>query len=279
MLDLVMWTFNGEKTLRQVLTRINTVIPSEEVNQRLIIDDGSTDNTIQIAKECGWKIISNDGKGIGDAANTALRHVETYMFASFEQDLLLSYDWFSKVKSQLDGYVVVVSGVRNPNTPKTMQKINNYFMTQHQQTPSMMHDKSLDNTLYNTSVIREVGGFPKINNEMAGVDTLLVHKLQLYKYVWKVDYSVKSVHLRRGIFDELHHIYSYAKCYPLLNIRCYSLPLCVTKKDWLKLLLSPIRGMYIAYKIHSLYAVFFYPLIRYYLLKGIHDGGKCETSM
>ena len=74
--DLVMWTLNGEKTLPLVLSRINKVIPIEVVNQKLIVDDGSKDNTVTIAKKYGWNVIKNEGKGISDGANTALKHVQ-----------------------------------------------------------------------------------------------------------------------------------------------------------------------------------------------------------
>ena len=98
--DLVMWTFNGEKTLPAVLGQINNVIPKNTVNQKLIIDDGSKDKTVEIAKKYGWKVIKNEGKGVGDGANTALKHVQTSYFCSFEQDVLLSADWWTGV-SQL----------------------------------------------------------------------------------------------------------------------------------------------------------------------------------
>ena len=50
-IDLVMWTLNGEKTLPAVLSRINETIPKDIVNQRLIVDDGSKDNTVTIAQK------------------------------------------------------------------------------------------------------------------------------------------------------------------------------------------------------------------------------------
>ena len=79
--DLVMWTLNGEKTLPLVLSRINEIIPKDIVNQKLIVDDGSKDNTVAISRKFGWNVITNEGKGISDGANTALKHVQTHIFA------------------------------------------------------------------------------------------------------------------------------------------------------------------------------------------------------
>ena len=97
--DLVMWTLNGEKTLPAVLNRINKVIPKSVVDQKLVVDDGSKDSTVDIARKYGWNVINNEGKGISHGANTALNHVQTSYFCSFEQDIYLDSDWWNKVSA------------------------------------------------------------------------------------------------------------------------------------------------------------------------------------
>jgi glycosyltransferase involved in cell wall biosynthesis len=104
--DLVMWTKNGEKTLPLVLNRVNEVIPSEAINRKILVDDHSVDYTQDIADLFGWNIVFNEGKGISDGANTALKNVETEYFISFEQDLLLSRDWWSKIPPYLENPLV-----------------------------------------------------------------------------------------------------------------------------------------------------------------------------
>ena len=51
--DLVMWTKNGAETLPLVLKRISEVIPNKFINKRIIVDDGSTDNISEIARDFG----------------------------------------------------------------------------------------------------------------------------------------------------------------------------------------------------------------------------------
>jgi glycosyltransferase involved in cell wall biosynthesis len=48
LIDLCMWTRNGARTLPVVLDRINKVVPEGVVNQRLVVDDCSTDKVNQI---------------------------------------------------------------------------------------------------------------------------------------------------------------------------------------------------------------------------------------
>lgn len=73
-LDLVMWTKNGEKTLPLVLRQIDEVIPKENVNAKILVDDHSVDDTIKIAKDFNWQVYENPATGIPSGANEALRH-------------------------------------------------------------------------------------------------------------------------------------------------------------------------------------------------------------
>jgi len=75
-IDLVMWTKNGAGTLPLVFNRISEVIPDKFVNNRIVVDDHSTDHTREIAKSFGWNVILNEGSGISDGANTDLKYVK-----------------------------------------------------------------------------------------------------------------------------------------------------------------------------------------------------------
>lgn len=97
MYDVVMWCKNGENTLDRVLTRIEEIVPRSSIRQKIITDDNSCDRTVEIAKKHGWDVYQNKGKGISDNANTALELVKTEKFLSFEQDIFLANDWFSKI--------------------------------------------------------------------------------------------------------------------------------------------------------------------------------------
>src|SRR4030042_4448469 len=122
--DLVMWTKNGANTLPAVLKRINEVIPGEFVGQKIIVDDKSTDNTREIAKTFGWTVVFNKGTGISDGANTALKHVSSEYFISFEQDLLLTREWWEKVPPRIEkNDVAVASGMRFADKPVGVMKL------------------------------------------------------------------------------------------------------------------------------------------------------------
>jgi glycosyltransferase involved in cell wall biosynthesis len=275
-----MWTKNGADTLPVVLNRIAEVVPAESVNNRVIVDDSSTDNTREIAQQFGWAVIQNAGEGISDGANTALRQVESPLFVSFEQDLVLARDWWQRVPRLLeDSQVAVASGVRVSNQPRVIKKIQEYSMELYEQRSKsdelFLYGKTLDNTLYRTEIIRSLGGFPKLAIS-AGVDNVLAQKLCLEGFKWSVDYSVRSTHLRKGLRQELDHYYWYGTCMVTLNPLLSGQKVDL-RKFTMRWLLSPLRGLDIAFRKKAPEAFYIYPLMRLATLRGIADGLRNDT--
>jgi len=256
--DLVMWAKNGARTLPQVLKRINEVIPGENVANRIVVDDASNDNTVQIAEAYGWKVIANEGSGISDGANTALKHIETDFFASFEQDVLLSWAWWSRIPRLLrTKKVAMASGVRLPSVA-CLQAINEFAIERCARSPSPEYFRTLDNTIYKTKTIRHLGGFPSLKGSV-GVDSALRQRIYECGFEWKVDYTVRSVHLK-SFLDELKTQYWYGS-----NAREVAAMLGkkrVFLKSFVKLLFSPMRGFEITIKNGSVQAMFMYPALR-----------------
>jgi len=273
--DLVMWTKNGAGTLGQVLKRINEIIPENAVNNRIIIDDHSTDNTREIAESFGWQVIFNKGKGISDGANTALEHVTSDYFVSFEQDIFLARDWWIKIPALLeDCKVVVASGVRIPNNPPALKKLQEYvtekYRIKSQRDPTHFYGKTLDNTIYQTEIIRQIGGFPKLRVN-GGVDNVLVKRLYEHGYIWAVNYDVRSIHLRKGLMDELKHYYWYGSCQKELAKQLYEKNVDLIQATLITMF-SPIRGLQVAYIQRCWQIAYVYPALRLSAFFGILRG-------
>jgi glycosyltransferase involved in cell wall biosynthesis len=283
--DLVMWTKNGAETLPSVLRRISEVIPKDAVNMKLMVDDRSSDNTREIAKACGWTVTLNEGKGISDGANTALRHVESDLFVSFEQDLLLALDWWSKIPPYLlDSNVTVASGMRFASQPLGVKRMQQYVAKKYRGEASLASwlrgremaaftlGKTLDNTIYRTAAMRDIGGFPKLTSS-SGVDTTLAYVLSQHGYRWRVGYDVQSVHLRKNLRQELDHQYWYAKqlneMWRKIESRTGTSRPPVTKFDiFYRFAMSAFTGVFIAYKMREPSIAYIHPLIRLHYLRG-----------
>ena len=286
--DLVMWTKNGEATLSQVLRRINQVVPAECVNKKIVVDDHSEDRTRDIARLYGWQVVFNLGKGISDGANTALKHVETEFFCSFEQDLLLSPCWWIKIQDSLaEENVGAVSGVRFSDKPACVTHLQYYAYKKYlgeAKLASYLHNrkfssfslgKTLDNTLWSTKALRSVGGFPDLKCN-AGIDTVLAYKLHVAGLKWIVDYTVKSVHLRvGGLRQELKHQYWYASTLPdtWRLLAKFGLPPPIRRWGvYYRFLISFFTGVFIALKMRDPKIVVVHPMIKFYYMRGLLHG-------
>ncbi len=289
-----MWTKNGAKTLPCVLKRISEVIPDEFVNNRVIADDQSTDDTVEIAKSFGWNVVLNEGVGISDGANTALKHVTSEYFISFEQDLLLNSGWWEKIPSYLENpKVAAASGMRFADKPAGIMKLQQYVARKYRGEAELASwlrtrkpaaftlGKTLDNTIYRTQVIKTIGGFPKMTVN-AGVDAVLAYKIEQANYHWVVNYAVQSVHLRQGLKQELQHQYWYATQLYDIWERIESVtnrqpP--ITKNGILfRFCISPFTGLFIAFKTKEPTITYIHPLIRFYYIKGLLEASKFKTK-
>jgi glycosyltransferase involved in cell wall biosynthesis len=285
-----MWTKDGSRTLDVVLKRINAVVPSQCVNHRFIVDDESRDNTVEIAKANGWDCLKNEGKGISDGANTALKHVETEYFCSFEQDLLLSPDWWSITKHFNKKNIAVVTGIRLADKPSGLRKLQQYTTKQYYKiinNPSNYSSEKLlevnsygtflDNTIYDTKILRQIEGFPKLPNYGSGTDCLLMKKMRDNNFAWVVDYKVISTHLRSSLSSEINHILWYGKTFPILNQCLYTQPITLASLIP-RLMYSPVRALEIAIKMKEPNITYIYPLIRFTSFVGICKGYQAQKA-
>jgi len=282
--DLVMWTKNGAETLPLVLRRLSESIPAASINNRIIVDDHSTDGTRDIAKSFGWRVIPSEGTGISDGANTALKNVETDYFVSVEQDLMLAKNWWDKIPLYLTELkTAVASGIRFVVEPKGLRKLEQQMAKkclgeekfllspQNAQREVFTFGKTLDNTIYKTKIIRALGGFPRTISG-AGVDTILIYKLQRAGFYWAVDYDVQSVHLRNSLRNELRHRYWYGTVVREVWSRLkqeFDVQVTAESNLLYRLLISPASGLINALKTKEPTVIYIYPLLRLYYIRGL----------
>jgi glycosyltransferase involved in cell wall biosynthesis len=287
-IDIVMWTKNGESTLPAVLKRLDEQLEKKGVtNQKIIVDDHSSDRTPLIAKQYGWTVVQNKGSGISDGANTALELVETERFASFEQDIILAENWLQKIPKNLEApKIAAASGMRYPSTPIGLAKLIKYTdkRTLRSEVPPWIESKNsgafylgktLDNTIYKTNTLKEMGGFPAVGN--AGMDVVLAFNYRKQGYQWAVDYDTQSVHLRKNLKQELNHQYFYGK--QVLKI---SQKIGMPTENFAlvaRLLKSPLTAFRAVAVTKTPTIMYIYPLMTYYFTKGIFDGRRTKQSI
>jgi glycosyltransferase involved in cell wall biosynthesis len=108
LISILIPCYNAEKWLKETIdSAISQTWPNKEI---IIVDDGSTDNSLQIAKQyesLTIKVISQVNKGAPVARNTALRHAQgEYIQWLDADDLLAPY----KIEKQMEA----AHHIRNP---------------------------------------------------------------------------------------------------------------------------------------------------------------------
>lgn len=200
--DIVMWTKDSARFLPITLKRIDEVIPNEFVNQKIIVDDHSQDNTVHIASDFHWSIYLNPKTGISSGANEALRHVKSNFFISVEHDVILAKNWWDKIPTHMsDPAVAVAQGVR----VATNRTLRVFDMARVKSKDSYC---IIDNNIYNTKIIRSIGGFP---NDPISTDLWLKENVLTAGFKWITDHSVISLHIRQGVLQEGKHLFEMVK--------------------------------------------------------------------
>lgn len=253
--DLVMWTKNSAKTLPLVLKRIDEVIPYEFVGKRIIVDDHSEDKTAEVAKDFGWMVYKNRGRGFGDAVATALSHVTADFFVSVEHDVILARDWWEKIwKYTKDESIAATQGVRVATNP-ILRKLDEYIIERKDARADLL---SVDNNIYRTAIFRELSWHGDHGNATK-------RKLEQKGMKWIVDKSVISDHIRPGVLPYLRHVYKMAL---IMKVEANRLSM------FIMFLLSPLRALHVVFRKKCPQILIVYPLIRLSILKASLEKGK-----
>jgi len=185
----------------------------------------------------------------------------------------------------LQGVILLTaaSGVRLVNQPTHVKKLEEYILQNDFDNPSWDHPsfrcgKFLDNTLWNTKIIKQLGGFPHLNRS-AGVDTVLSYLVYSQGYKWIVDRTVVSLHIRKGnIKHELEHQYWYASGFKEIKQKIAEETNLILHENYLSLMLrlvfSPFRAFQIAAKKRDARICYLYPLMRLCFCAGYFGGKK-----
>jgi hypothetical protein len=293
--DVISWVKDGAWVLPTTLKNLEEALPNEFVHRKIAVDDNSSDDSVKILKDFGWDVYPNPNSGISSGANYGLSKVDCPFFMSFEQDLLLSKDWWTRVPELLnDSDVAVASGVRFSTKPETIRDLEKYvyrkYLMEEKLAPYLSNrkasvftlGKTLDNTLYKTEVMKKIGGFPYLSTN-GGVDTLLTYILNSHGFQWQVDPLCVSQHIRRGLKQELNHQRWYAIASAETRQKIISQGLdtadrmggFITFKHGVeRLLLSPLAGAFVAYKMRNPMIAVVHPLIKLFWFVGYLDSRK-----
>src|SRR5206468_2153732 len=106
-------THNGSRTIRRCLRALSRLeYPDLEV---LVVDDGSTDETANIAREFRFRLIRTPNRGLSAARNTGIREARGQIIAYTDDDAYPDPHWLQYLAHTLT--TTQHAGVGGPNLP------------------------------------------------------------------------------------------------------------------------------------------------------------------
>ena len=122
-IDVVVLTKNSEHLLNKCILSIYKNVP---VNKLIVVDGFSTDGTLKIVSDFkerygNVEVLSINGSR-ARAREKGIDEVETDWFLFVDSDVILSRNWFEKVKSKMQGGVGAIWGVNIDVIPNLSNK-------------------------------------------------------------------------------------------------------------------------------------------------------------
>lgn len=186
-LSIIIPTYNEERTLAEIVSRVKAVDVSPLQREIIIVDNNSTDGTADIASKISdVKVFKEVTQGKGAAVKRGLREVTGDMVIIQDADLEYNpVDYKALIEPIIKGETEVVLGVRtHPDTmnPRDgfIYKLGNYTITE------------VTNILYGSSSAEYTGGYKvftkkvldsiKVNSNNFAYEHELVCKILKKKY-------------------------------------------------------------------------------------------------
>jgi len=109
-LSIVIPCLNEEKSLPSCLEKIKQVLQKENIEKTeiIVVDNGSTDKSIEVAQKFNTKVIKENKKGYGSALRTGIKHASSEYIAFADADD--SYDFLELdkfIQKAREGFEVI----------------------------------------------------------------------------------------------------------------------------------------------------------------------------
>ena len=114
-ISIIIPTLNEEKYLPRCLSSLNNQ-SRKEIRELIVVDGGSTDETVEIARKYSDKVLVEPGSAVGASRNIGATEATGEILAFIDADTVASVDWLEEIARSFhdDPYAVGVTGPTIP---------------------------------------------------------------------------------------------------------------------------------------------------------------------
>jgi len=112
MVSVVIPSYNEEKNIGRCLESLSN--QEEKADEIIVVDNNSTDKTVEIAKKYNAIIVKEKKQGMIPARDTGFNHAKFDIIARTDADTIVPKDWIKRIKEDFrDETIDAVSGPAN----------------------------------------------------------------------------------------------------------------------------------------------------------------------
>jgi hypothetical protein len=121
--SVIVPTWNEEKYLPKCLNSLRRQIRSKPL-EVIVVDGGSTDRTVEIARKCADEVLVEPEKPVGAARNIGAEQALGSILAFIDADTMASENWVDEIERTLEMNPTAV-GVTGPTEPYEGSRLDN----------------------------------------------------------------------------------------------------------------------------------------------------------
>lgn len=101
--SVVICTYNGAKTVERAVTSVRRQTFPAEQYEIIVVNDGSSDNTLEVLKRLGVHVVNHEqNQGLAAARNTGLKAAKGKYYIGFDDDCEADENWLAALMAAYD---------------------------------------------------------------------------------------------------------------------------------------------------------------------------------
>ena len=195
--SVIVPAYNAEKTLSENIEVLLAQDYPKDKIEIIIVDDGSTDATSEIAKQYSVRYIYQENKGPAAARNSGWKMSNGEIICFTDSDCIPEKEWVRKLINRYNSDKIGgVGGSYDSALPKNLLSscVHEEIIQRHFEMPEKVDYLGAFNLSYRKSVLEDVDGFDESYRMASGEDNDIAYRILKRGYHLIFDKDIKVTH-------------------------------------------------------------------------------------